>query len=373
MSLRTVIPTPEKFSSDFRNPCWLMCLSGITEARRLLRMSHTFTDIDANLALSSILLSSRQNLVCMPKIFFIGFPKSGSTQLFKMLIRHPGVSPGIHKEFHWWTRFPFTATFPHNILSVFHYFTYFTSAIQYIEKVPQAMTIDASQSTIWDTRAVDDLCTMPPLIHSLIPSAKYIVIMREPVSRLYSDFLYRIKRKTNMEQEHINGTEEPYAAIPTIFHRSVVREIAEFNKCTATYPLDVCTHFAIQGTVYLNTSSDNPVNVQLGVSLYYVHVAKWLKFIPREQFIFLRTEDLAKCPFSMLQRLWEFLDLPDLTVGEVADILFQRSNSNSYSNVKSLEMLPETKAVLKQFYQPFNEQLALLLGNKRFLWRDSPL
>jgi hypothetical protein len=33
-------------------------------------------------------------------------------------------------------------------------------------------------------------------------------------------------------------------------------------------------------------------------------------------------------------------------------------------------MLDETRATLNAFYAPFNEQLAALLGDERFAWRD---
>jgi len=50
-----------------------------------------------------------KSLVCIPKVFFIGFPRRTSTQLYQTLTRHPQFIGGANKEPHWWTRFPFIA------------------------------------------------------------------------------------------------------------------------------------------------------------------------------------------------------------------------------------------------------------------------
>ena len=36
-----------------------------------------------------------------------------------------------------------------------------------------------------------------------------------------------------------------------------------------------------------------------------------------------------------------------------------------------MEMLPETRAILSEFYLPFNEMLVELTGDRRFLWEDT--
>lgn len=40
-------------------------------------------------------------------------------------------------------------------------------------------------------------------------------------------------------------------------------------------------------------------------------------------------------------------------------------------NTKKKEMLPETRQILEEFYRPFNEKLADVLNDKRWLWKDS--
>ena len=38
---------------------------------------------------------------------------------------------------------------------------------------------------------------------------------------------------------------------------------------------------------------------------------------------------------------------------------------------KPQKMLAETQILLKKFYRPYNEKLADLLGDKKYLWQDN--
>ena len=46
--------------------------------------------------------------------------------------------------------------------------------------------------------------------------------------------------------------------------------------------------------------------------LYYYHIVSWLKIIPHERFLFLRTEDLAHDPSLTMSKVWHFLSLDNL-------------------------------------------------------------
>jgi len=60
-----------------------------------------------------------------------------------------------------------------DILAVLKYLLYFSSASKFISTHPQALTIDGSQSTIWDTRVLENPCIMPSLLSSIVPNANY--------------------------------------------------------------------------------------------------------------------------------------------------------------------------------------------------------
>lgn len=91
--------------------------------------------------------------------------------------------------------------------------------------------------------------------------------------------------------------------------------------------------------------------------------------------MFLRTEDLAKDPYAVMEEVWRFLELNAQTKENLMRVLQDSSskwNKNSWirSNQykESFSMLPETLKLLNTFYQPHNELLAQLLSDHKYLW-----
>ena len=364
-TLRNVFPPPSQFESSFKNPCWYMHFNLPSHIRKMLWKTN-ISDSQASYVLSQIFhtkVPSPKKLVCIPKVFMIGFPRSGSTHLYDLLMRHSEVTPGLYKEPHWWTRLPFRAHYSHNMLSIIHYIMHYYAAAKYIQNHPTVLTVDASQSTIWDTRK---LCDAPSLMHSVIPQAKYIVLMRDPVSRLFSDYSYLCQHVwVNGEVIHSNNPNFVSNG-SNLFHQAVLEELQIFEQCMRRKSFERCTHNALLGSRVMSHDGIACGRVRLGISLYHVHVSRWLKIIPRDQFLFLRTEDLAADPYVVLQKVWQFLELPAQSQDDLSNILYEHSNSNQLTSV---EIDPETRKILEQFFQPHNEKLAHLLSDEKFLWK----
>ena len=321
------------------------------------------TDMEASDFMREIFDSEKEEVkrefVCIPKIYFIGFPKCGSTQLHKMIIRHPKIIHGWQKEPHWWTRFHYYDKYPHNELAIIQYLFYFQGAANFIKNHPRAMTIDSSMSTIWDAYLTADSCIMPLLISGLVPDAKYIVIMREPASRLYSDFFLVCKNSKTAPSDYVENAQD-------MFHNASESAVQYFKDCIENSTLDVCTYNAIWSDKVRTPCGP----LRLGISLYYVHVVKWLNVIPKEKMLFLRTEDLETDPYSVMQAIWKFLDLPMQSAEELKSELYGHANVNPLSRMIPMGMKPQTKRMLKDFFQSYNEELALLLEDDKFLWND---
>ena len=374
-AVHSIIPSPSEFATNYTNPCWYMDISVPQIVRQMLyAKAGNLTDSEASYIMSEIVMKRdkfgrvrlRLPLLCIPQVYFIGFPRSGSTQLYNMMTRHPQLIGGKNKEPHWWTRFPFVDKFPHDLLAIIRYLIHYQDASKYIKSHPKALTIDGSQSTIWDTRYTHDMYIMPSLLSNIVPGAKYIVIMRDPVSRLYSDYAYLCD--AYWERNNFKNVPEDYLkSAPNMFHSASEAEIKGFKNCLNFASLDVCTHCATKGPQVLGPICGK---ARLGINLYYVHVARWLKVIPREKFLFLRMEDLARDPYSLMQEVWQFLDLPMQSAEEMGDVLYEHHNTNQLSHMKSLQMRNQTKKMLRDFFQPYNEELAKLLQDDRFLWTD---
>lgn len=363
-TIRTIIPPPEQFEPQFRNPCWYMYIRMPSKVYKMLQTKE-LTDEEASQIMKVIFNfgptsgnTTPKILVCIPMVYFIGFPRSRSTQLYRMMINHPLLLGGKNKEPHWWTKFRFTSKFPHNILGVIKYLSHFRDSSETIHNnSSEGMIIDASQSTIWDTRNTNNLCIMPHLISSIVPSAKYVVIMRDPAERLYSDFRYLCeehwkvnKMKVDLDTFAKNASE--------IFHQAVIAGINDFNRCLSVgSSMDMCAHNALSR---LTPGQIGCGRARLGISLYHVHIRRWLNVIPRRQFLFLTTEELSKNPFSVIQKVWNFLDIPEQKVEDLNDILHMHSHG-SFVQQKNFEMREETRNILNKFLKLHNDALVDLL------------
>ncbi len=422
-TLRTIIPPPEQFEKNFRNPCWYMHLNVPLKVNKILQTTRgNISDTEAfnlmNLVFGGSLKSSSspipggpsldlppKSLVCVPMVYFIGFPRSGSTQLYKMLTSHPDLAGGMNKEPHWWTRYLFSSKFPHNLLAVVRYLSHFHEASEQIavNNNTGQLLIDGSQSTVWDARTNNNFCVLPHLISSIIPNAKFIVLMRNPVDRLFSDFRYlceealRIKLKgkgnnrTEIEREQIFNNDPAFNVSADVFHKVVQQEIDNFNSCLASgNSMDICTHLSTI-TLPRKSSSSSIASivstecsrVRLGISLYHVHLKRWLNVIPKQRLLFLRTEDMSADPYALLERVWKFLGVKKQSKAELTDILHRHLHSSllglgqkpqglTNSTVSdSVKMLKETKDLLVKFFQPHNAALSQMLEDEKFSWDDT--
>ena len=405
-TLRTIIPPPDKFEASFRNPCWYMHLHLPLKVNKVLQNSRgNLSDTEAsnlmNLLfgssqkrggaskLSSSSLPMPKSLVCIPQVYFIGFPRSGSTQLYKMLVSHPDLAGGTNKEPHWWTRYLFSSHFPHNILAIIRYLSHFREASEQTVNHTQQLLIDGSQSTVWDLRTTNNLCALPHLITSIVPNANFIVLMRNPVDRLFSDFRYlceeaqriKLKRKTLNEREQILAENEPsFNVSADVFHKVVQEEIESFHSCLDSgNTLDICTHLS---TITMSRKSQPAAvissecsRVRLGISLYHVHLKRWLKVIPRERVLFLKTEDMSQDPYALLERVWQFLDVEKQNRNELSQILYQHSHSSLMGHGNStiredIKMHQKTRDLLVNFLHPHNTALSQLLEEEGFSWSN---
>ena len=107
--------------------------------------------------------------------------------------------------------------------------------------------------------------------------------------------------------------------------------------------------------------------MRLGVSLYHVHIKRWLREFPQEQFLFLRTDDLAINPVGVLKKVWDFLGVVEQKEDDIGDLLHNHINKSNASS-RNNTMDANTETMLRKFFQPHNDALAELLGDDGFRW-----
>ncbi len=106
----------------------------------------------------------------------------------------------------------------------------------------------------------------------------------------------------------------------------------------------------------------------LRAGMYSVFLKDWMSVFPRSQFLILKAEDYYSNMAAALRQVFKFLDVNPF----VADIDAKMKIRNTMKSMgRSTEpMLEKTKTVLSEFYVPFNQELATLLQDDRFLWED---
>nr|AAC71691.1 B cell RAG associated protein [Homo sapiens] len=233
-------------------------------------------------------------LRCLPHFYIIGQPKCGTTDLYDRLRLHPEVKFSAIKEPHWWTRKRFGIVRLRDGLRdrypVEDYLDLFDLAAHQIHQGLQASSAkeqskmntiiigEASASTMWDNNAwtffYDNSTDGEPpfltqdFIHAFQPNARLIVMLRDPVERLYSDYLYFASSNKSADD----------------FHEKVTEALQLFENCMLDYSLRACVY---------NNTLNNAMPVRLQVGLYAVYLLDWLSVFDKQQFLILRLEDHA--------------------------------------------------------------------------------
>ena len=177
-----------------------------------------------------------------------------------------------------------TSTFKIDLL------TYLANFNHGSKEISNLVVVVSSRSLIWRNNRAKDLCTIPTFVHNINPSAKFVVLMKAPWINTYHNFIRHTNVKFNDD------------AVPSDmewFHCCITSQIMWYSHCLSTrvslgtcaYDIEMVNWDKLFGFCHFN----------IGASLYYVHI---LSVYSKDQFLFLRTEDLAKKPYD---EVWKFL------------------------------------------------------------------
>lgn len=301
---------------------------------------------------------------CLPYFYLVGAPKAGTTDVFARLHAHPEFATPYVKEPHWLTRGRF-----HPVSSSIYYYSnyYFRRSSYKIYRLKdddgyhRLITGDCSASTLFDNvnwrmlphadNAQEPEYTNADYIHHINPNAKVIMMLRDPVSRLYSDFLYFHK---NVSQSS--------------FHEAVTREIAWLNQCQKTYSFRSCMYAK---HVKRGSRVGKPM-ARIHIGIYHIHLKEFFRVFPRDQILILKLEDYSKSPEAAMKKIFGFLDLSNSAKLKLKIL----QNTSRHANARHKEdrekgqMWDSTRALLRDFHKPHNDALAELLQDDNFNYND---
>ena len=172
---------------------------------------------------------------------------------------------------------------------------------------------------------------MPERVREVLPNAKVIFLLRDPVTRAYSHFQH-----STLRRRETLSFEEAIAAEPT-------RLAGEEEKLLAdpTYQSSAYQHFSY-----------------LARGIYADQLHRWLEHFPLEQLLVIESEQMFRDPSAVFQRVLDFLAIdPWEPAG------FGNLNTGRYRS-----KMPESiQRQLAAYFAPHNERLYELLGT-RFSW-----
>jgi hypothetical protein len=237
-------------------------------------------------------VTSKSATGTLPDFAIIGAKKCGTTFLYDLLTRHPHVEPAAKKELHYF-----------DILADEESTEWYRRCFPSPRWKDGHRTITGEATPYWDKRRV------PERMAKVVPQARLIVLLRNPVDRVYSD--YQQARRKGWETR-------------------TFEEAIEAEK-----------------TQLLASSK------YLGRSTYVDHLLRWSKFFANEQMLVLKSENLFGCTQDTMERVLDFLELPNWEP-EASE----KRNRGKYEQ----EMHPATRQRLEEYFEPHNEKLYEHLG-----------
>ena len=299
-------PIPANFSADFKNPCY-------------------YTGDD---------------FLCVPLVFLAGSSHGGAEDLYKDLVQHKQVVKPDTQQPNWWTRpDPFAAP----------YSMYFQDAAEKIEKHHDYITVDGSLSTLWNNRHMfakfmtvdqDPELYLADCIKHQIPNAKIILMLRDPVTNFYYDYL---------------KSEELGKQSPEGFHMAAKNSIKRFQECVSD------ERFSEEHCIYSDGFDDLLDGLRAGI--YVRHVQHFLKAFSEKQVLVLSYWKELEDGIVTVERVHSFLGLDNVSRDEIASYI----HYYGFLPVQPRKVFASTLRMLRDFYQPFNEELAALLNGQEIL------
>ena len=241
----------------------------------------------------------------LPDAMIIGAMKCGTSSLHNYLAQHPGVIAPLRKEVHYFDL--------HYDEGELWYRANFARSGE------PGLNLDSSPYYLAHPLA-------PQRAHALVPNARLIVLLRDPVRRAYSHYWHERDK-----QRETLPFEEAIAAEPTRLGDDEQRLARGEIRHSRAHQ-----HFGY-----------------LARGRYAEQLERWWQVYPREQTLVLRFEDLAREPMSVLGRTLDFLGLP-----RVERVRLEARNVRKYP-----PMDPTTADRLRDYFAPHEARLQVLLGD----------
>jgi hypothetical protein len=247
----------------------------------------------------------------LPDFMVLGAQKGGTTFFYRLLAQHPNVKPAFLKEVHY---------FDLNYRKGEHW--YRSNFPLQVSDERDFVTGESSPYYLFHPHA-------PRRAAHIVPEAKLIVLLRNPVHRAYSHYQHQVKRVKGEARETLTF-EEAIDAEEVRLHGEVDKMIRD------------------EAYVSLNHRSYS----YLARGVYVDQLVAWSKYYDRTQMQILKSEDLFHDTPTILRATSGFLEIPYW-----APKAYSIPNKREYTDLSIA-----VRQRLEDFFRPHNLRLYEYLG-----------
>ncbi len=258
-----------------------------------------------------------------PNFLMIGVAKCGTTSLYDYICQHPQFLPAAQKESH------YLKTLVSQIKTIEEQQDWSLLNQQkefYLAHFPPRP--EESSFVTGEASTTNIFPGVEKIISHWFPKIKLIIIFRNPVKRVISQYNQMLKR---------NRPDHSLEQMLTL-------EIDQLE--------------AIKEPEQMHLILQSRQQMILRPGLYIYILERWMKCFPRNQFLILSNEDLAQDPAGVMKQVFDFLGLPENNA-----MNYIPRNVGHYPK----DIDPNLLSRLQAFYQPYNQRLEEFLGRK-FNW-----
>jgi hypothetical protein len=250
----------------------------------------------------------------LPDFLIIGAQKAGTTYLYHLLTRHPFVDPAKQKEVHYFD--------VHFGKGNDWYRSHFPRETWREDR--RILTGEASPYYLYYPHAARRAS-------QVVPHARLIVLLRNPVDRAYSDYQHKFREG----REPLRSFQEAIDAEEQRLRGEKEKLLADEDYASPNY-----RRFS-----YLSRG------------VYVDQLKEWRKYFDKDQLLVLKSEDFLERPADTLASVHEFLGLPLWEAGDLLGDDPELSHKGSYR-----ELDPAVRERLKSYFEPHNQRLYEFLG-----------
>ena len=250
-----------------------------------------------------------QAMGALPDFVIIGAQKCGTTYFYHLLSQHPYVEPAAKKELHFFNDL-------------------FEEGVDWYRRCfPQPRLKDGRRTITGE--ATPSYLSHPHAARRMaevIPHARLIALLRNPVDRAYSHYQFGVRRG---------------------FERLAFEEAIEAEESRLRDERDK----VLEDEHHISFNLERFSYLARGV--YVDQLLRCSEFFDREQMLVLKSEDFFERPRDTFELVLNFLDLPDWEPET-----WKRDRKSKYEQ----KMDPATRRRLEEYFEPHNKRLYDYLG-----------